>query len=60
MHFLLVILNQKKQKLKKKTPEECFHINSFNELRDKSGKIAERNLEEEKKIFNQLPLEKVL
>ena len=49
-----------KTKIKKKTPEECFHINSFNELRDKSGKIVERNLEEEKKIFKQLPLEKVL
>jgi hypothetical protein len=49
-----------KIKIKKKTPEECFHTNSFNELRDKSGKIVERNIEEEKKILKQLPLEKVL
>ena len=49
----------KKTKIKSQTPEECFNVNSFNELRDKSGKILERNLEEEKKILQLLPLEKI-
>ncbi len=45
-----------KTNIKKKTPEECFNINSFNELRNKSGEILERNLEEEKKILQEFPL----
>jgi len=45
-----------KTKIKKKNPEECFNINSFNELRNKSGEIVERNLDEEKKILKQFPL----
>lgn len=41
------------------TPEECFNINSFNELRDKNGNILEKNILEEEKILNSLPLEEV-
>ena len=48
-----------KTNIQKTTPKECFNINSFNELRNKSGKIIERNIEEEKKILNKLPLDKV-
>lgn len=45
--------------LKKYKPEECFNINSFNELRNKAGEIMERSLDEEKKILKTLPLLKV-
>lgn len=48
-----------KANLKKCTPEECFNINSFNELRNNKGEIVERSLSEEKKILEKLPLIKI-
>tara|TARA_B100000787_G_C16196535_1_gene301283 strand:- start:1433 stop:2314 length:882 start_codon:yes stop_codon:yes gene_type:complete len=41
------------------TPEQCFHFNSFNELRDKNGNILDRNSVLEKEILEKLPLEEV-
>ena len=45
--------------LETKTPKNCFNINSFNELRDKNKNLKARNLDEENKILQDLPLEEV-
>ena len=37
-------------------PEQCFHINSFNELRDEKGNILDRDHIKEEKILEKLPL----
>jgi len=50
---------KKNQNIKTFTPEQCFHINSFNELRDKKGNILDRNNLKEKEILEKLPLEEV-
>ncbi|MDB9937288.1 hypothetical protein OAD13_04470 [Candidatus Pelagibacter sp.] len=50
---------KKNENLKTYTPEQCFHINSFNELRDKNGNILDRNSNKEQEILNNLPLEKI-
>ena len=50
---------KKNENLKTFTPEQCFHTNSFNELRDKNGKILDRNGTKEQEILDKLPLEKV-
>ena len=50
---------KKSPDLKIFTPEQCFHLNSFNELRDKNGAILDRNSVLEKEILEKLPLEEV-
>ena len=46
----------KENDIKTFLPEECFHINSFNELRDKKGNILDRNKLKENAILEKLPL----
>ncbi len=40
-------------------PVDCFNINSFNELRSKSGLLLERNAEREDDILKKMSFEKV-
>ncbi len=46
----------KENNIKTFLPEECFHINSFNELRDRKGNILDRDKLKEKEILQKLPL----
>ena len=52
-------LIKKNEHIKTFTPEQCFHTNSFNELRDKKGNILNRNSLIEKEILEKLPLVKI-
>lgn len=49
----------KNNNIKTFKPEQCFHINSFNELRDEKGNILDRDHIKEEKILEKLPLVEV-
>ena len=54
--FIRDDLIKKNNDIKTFTPEQCYHANSFNELRDKKGNILDRDSSVEKKILDKLPL----
>ena len=54
--FIRDDLIEKNNDIKTFTPEQCYHANSFNELRDKKGNILDRDSSVEKKILDKLPL----
>ncbi len=54
--FIRDDLIKKNNNIKTFTPEQCYHANSFNELRDKKGNILDRDSLVEKKILDKLPL----
>lgn len=45
--------------IKKRTPSECFNINSFKEYRDSNNEIISLTREEENKIINKFELEQI-
>ena len=49
----LLILNNN---IKEKQPHECYHENSFSEMRDEQNNIIKYSKQEEKEILNKLPL----
>ena len=49
-----IISNSKSKIIKPLKPKDCFHLNSFTELRDKNGKIIDRDPELEKNILNKM------
>ena len=57
--FIRDDLIKKNNHIKTFTPEQCFHTNSFNELRNKKGNILNRNSLIEKEILEKLPLVKI-
>ena len=44
----------KNSNLKSLSPKECFHENSFNELRDENGNILDRDEKQEKEILSKM------
>ena len=42
--------------LKEKQPHECYHENSFSEMRDKQNNIIKYSRQKEQEILNKLPL----
>ncbi len=42
-----------------KKPEDCFHQNTFSEMRNDKNEILKYTTEEEKKILDKLPLQKI-
>ena len=49
----LLILNNN---IKEKQPHECYHENSFSEMRDEQNNIIKYSKQDEKEILNKLPL----
>lgn len=49
----LLMLNNN---LKQKQPHECYHENSFSEMRDKQNNIIKYSRQKEQEILNKLPL----
>ena len=54
-----ILKNSKSEIIRETSPEECFSINSFNELRDIKGNILERNKESEDEILKNCKFENV-
>lgn len=53
------LIPQNHEIIKKRTPNECFNINSFKENRDKNNNIVSLTSDEENKIVNEFNLEHV-
>lgn len=57
--FVRSDLLNKNLNIGEKKPEDCFHQNTFSEMRNKKKEIIKYTIEEEKKILDKLPIQKI-